>query len=483
MENLSSSQNGSEQLVVRYESMVREGRSEYFDINELMLVADYYMDNGQPGKSMEALNYAAQLYPDDIDVQLSRCEAMLSQGRGLEAMELLDSLPDQNDREVMFMRATVCLHEQFFDEADRVLRALSEEEGNSKDVLLDIAFLYLDSGMPEEAYKWAFPLFDDYSDDWEVRDFMLQYAYNTQNYDQAIGLINKNLDENPYRVRDWLDLARCYISLDMPEKAFEAIDFALAVNGENVTALQLRMLCFLKIEEYRKAMDVGKKLIGLAPKSVNTYQNVASCAMDLEEFDEAIHYLDMGLRECLPEMTSIDKSSFYQQRAEAYLRKGDWATCKADLDLSLQYNVENPMAYLICADYCLERGDRRGAREAVRNAELYAGEDEYMLKNVALLYIDCGLYGDALRAAESLEKLLGERRFRKYCYLMAYCQWLVGDKQEGFLKYIVKAIVYTPATVSRKAFGVDDSAFLQMVEQVRFLLEKGEINAEDYLDS
>ena len=66
---------------------------------------------------------------------------------------------------------------------------------------------------------------------------------------------------------------------------------------------------------------------------------------------------------------------------------------------------------------------------------------------------------------------------------MAYCQWLVGDKQEGFLKYIVKAIVYTPATVSRKAFGVDDSAFLQMVEQVRFLLEKGEINAEDYLDS
>ena len=179
-------------------------------------------------------------------------------------------------------------------------------------------------------------------------------------------------------------------------------------------------------------------------------------------------------------MTTLDKASVYQRRAEAYLKISELEKCKTDLDTALKYDAEDSIVYLTYAAYFLKRGDNNSAAEKIGYAELYAENDEEILKRIVLLYLDCALFNDAARTATRMEMTFDSQTLRKYYYLMAYCYWMAGEKKRNLIKYIVGAIIYTPELTD---MGMQtENEFFALIEEVRQMLKTGEISPEDYLE-
>ena len=157
---LPDSSDETRQLVARFKEMEENRKSVYFDSEELISIAEFYAYNNQPEESSKVLEYALKIHPENLDIQLYRCRALMAEGKTEDAERFLDLITDQNDREVIFLRAEILLEQSDLKNAEKLLKKLADDEGHSKEVILDIADTYIDFNMPKEAYGWLSPLYE-----------------------------------------------------------------------------------------------------------------------------------------------------------------------------------------------------------------------------------------------------------------------------------------------------------------------------------
>ena len=129
---LPDSSDETRQLVARFKEMEENRKSVYFDSEELISIAEFYAYNNQPEESSKVLEYALKIHPENLDIQLYRCRALMAEGKTEDAERFLDLITDQNDREVIFLRAEILL-EQFRSHPcvrrDEELLAYYKEQG------------------------------------------------------------------------------------------------------------------------------------------------------------------------------------------------------------------------------------------------------------------------------------------------------------------------------------------------------------------
>ncbi len=66
------------ETVLAYEAVRASGGSRYFDIDEMEIVIDYYLDQNDIEHLDEAVRYAEQLFPDASSIRLRRVHLLLS---------------------------------------------------------------------------------------------------------------------------------------------------------------------------------------------------------------------------------------------------------------------------------------------------------------------------------------------------------------------------------------------------------------------
>ena len=141
-------------LLARYEEMINGERSFYFEATELTDIAEYYAMQGDSEKAEGALDYALCLHPENIDALIFKSRARLINGHPDEALHILDSITDQGDREVKFLRAELLMAARQYSQAEALLRALIEEEGYEANTYADIIDLLVDNGQNDMANLW-----------------------------------------------------------------------------------------------------------------------------------------------------------------------------------------------------------------------------------------------------------------------------------------------------------------------------------------
>ena len=473
---LPDSSDETRQLVARFKEMEENRKSVYFDSEELISIAEFYAYNNQPEESSKVLEYALKIHPENLDIQLYRCRALMAEGKTEDAERFLDLITDQNDREVIFLRAEILLEQSDLKNAEKLLKRLADDEGHSKEVILDIADTYIDFNMPKEAYGWLSPLYETNPDDDEIRDVMMQCTFDLKEYDKTIRIINARLDEDPYNVENWLNLGRCYLETGQEEKMFEALDFALSIDPEREDVLQVTGLCYMEEKNYEKGIEMFSKLLRINPENIGALSGMSTCLTNLGMFERAITYQTEAIDRLLPKMPDQEKAFFYQQRAFSHIMTEQLEKCKEDLDKALEYDTRNSSTYLTAANYYLIKGDIDRTLEEAGYAELYAQNDEEQLKEILMVYFQHTFFKDTIRVGKALEELLGDKA-RKYSYVMAYSYYAINSHSDEMIKYMVRTIVYNPKLLTL----TEKSPFVDAARRVNEMLEEGIIKKEDYL--
>ena len=98
-------------LLHRYEKAVSEGHVPYLEADELTDIAEYYMTDKQDAKANQAIQAAIDMHPGSVDPQIFLARQKMFYGQIDEARAIVDAITEQEDLEVIYIRAELFIKE------------------------------------------------------------------------------------------------------------------------------------------------------------------------------------------------------------------------------------------------------------------------------------------------------------------------------------------------------------------------------------
>lgn len=470
-----------QELLAKYEEMRQNHTHVYLETNELTRLAEYYAYQGNTRASEEVIDYGLKLHPENMDILIYKCNNLAAKGKTNEALSLLNSIPDQNDREVRLTYAGICIERKDIEEAERIFKQLAKEEEEDIITFLDIADIYMDANLGKQAYRWLQKAYSQAPNDIEVLESMADYHYSFQSIEQATVFYNKLLDENPYNIDYWIELTRCYLQTGEVERGMEAVEFALAIDDQNLTCIEMKGYCFQLLGDSESACKCYHHVEQVLTSKSRIQQVLLNCYFLDKKYKEALEYcnklLDGG------ELETFEKASIYQKRAVCQLFYEQYQKCKEDIQNGLACDKEYGDLYIIQGELFLTEGRMIEAENAFKKAEAFSMEKTETILDITFTYMRYEYFEEALNIFLQMEKDDPEGIKRCHCY-MAFCYYRIKNKEQMF-KYIVRSCVYNPtALINPKLIEHDigeDRQFFVLAKEIMEQLQKGELDSSPYL--
>ena len=277
--------------LARYEEMQLSGNSSYFEATELTDIAEYYAMNNEPHRAEEALDYAIRLHPENLDALIFKARARLINGHLSEAINIADSITDQNDREVLFLKAELFLANQQHRQANDIFRALIETEAYEADTYTDIIDLLVDNVQTDLANEWIEEAITRHPNNKLLMESTAYSYVQQERYDEAIALYNQLLDLDAYSTLYWEELGKIYFAREEYDRAIEAFEFAIAINdNDHYYAMYAVANCYFNIGNYEKAEEYYHIIHNQYPETVDPLFHLGMCRVNLGDDDSAFQY-------------------------------------------------------------------------------------------------------------------------------------------------------------------------------------------------
>ena len=134
-------------------------------------------------------------------------------------------------------------------------------DADELETIIDVVFLYLDMGYPDAAKEWLDRGKSRYAEDEEYMALTADYLASTHQVESAIIYYNKLIDKSPFNPSYWMGLVKCYFVQEQIDKAIEACDFALAADDQCGEAYAYKAHCFFYLNNSDAAIENYTKAI------------------------------------------------------------------------------------------------------------------------------------------------------------------------------------------------------------------------------
>lgn len=326
--------NDFRESLAAYEHMVTTGESAELDSETLTDIAEYYAMNQRMDEANRCIQYALSFYPDSVDPQIFLARQQMFYGSKEEAWRICNAIADQDDREVLFLRAELYF---YFNESQRAFDLLFsryQEEADDEEaaeLLHDSIELCKDYGFGDKAMEWVKLLrreFPDYTDAIALQAEIHNFRHE---YQETINLIEANIQSMPYDTRAWLQLAEAHFWLENYTEALEATDYVLAINDQDAEGLLTRANILIDTDQMEEAHTYYTRFLHFFPNDEKANYLDAQCLIGMGKCGAAIQRLERlltlpgyamrgyayaYLAYCHAQMGNNEQSLHYRQQAE-----------------------------------------------------------------------------------------------------------------------------------------------------------------------
>ena len=291
MEDISS-------LLERFLSAQKNGITTYFDVDEIASLINYFLekDDADNLKAMIELGY--ELHPDDINFQIALCETLVTMEDFDSALRLIEENDIEGGKDIDLIRLECFCELDRYDEALLLIDNLAVNNcPYLEDAVTHMACVLNDlEKYHENSFGFiqrALTMFPD--------NFMLktELCFNYEihgNTKEALDLCRDLIDEDPYSAELWFMQGRLFSICADFAKAVDSFDFAIACVKNN-TELEYEIkltkaFCLYKNENYDKAICCYNELI-----SYEEFENslvaphLAECYININEYEKAYNIL------------------------------------------------------------------------------------------------------------------------------------------------------------------------------------------------
>ena len=257
--NSQNTKNELDELIYKYESAKAEEKQIYLDGDQFADIADWYAKELRFEDAQEVIDYGLRIHPGNTSLFIEQAYLYLDMQKVSQAKRVADCITETYDTQVKMLKAEILLNEDKPEEAQHLINTI--ENVHEIETIVDIIYLYLDTGYPEAAEEWINKGKALYSEEEEFIAVLAEYLAGIQHPEEAIQYFNKLIDKEPYNSFYWTELAKCYFSIDNIEKTIEACDFALAANDKHGEAYLYRAHGYFYLHNLDDAIENYKKAI------------------------------------------------------------------------------------------------------------------------------------------------------------------------------------------------------------------------------
>lgn len=284
--------------VQRYEAMEANREQYFFDIEELEMVIDHYLERNEPRRAEKVLRFAQQLHPASPELTFCEAVVMMALGRLGKALELLDVVEKVEpwNEEVQLHKAGIYSQQRNHRRSvEHYKKALDLAEEGLDDIHLDLAFEYENLEEYEEAIaclKHAL----DLNPENEAVLYELAYCYDLAGADEAcITFFRQFTDEHPYSSVSWYNLGNVFAKLERFDESNQALDLALAIDERFSSAYFSKARNLLINARYEEAVQCYEETLVFDGPQAITYSFIGECYEKMERFEQALINYDQAI--------------------------------------------------------------------------------------------------------------------------------------------------------------------------------------------
>lgn len=328
------------QRLAHYEEMLFGGDTRYFEATDLTDIAEYYAMNGDSLRAEAALDYALRLHPDNLDALIFKARARLINGHLNEAMNIAESITDQHDREVLFLKAELALANQQHGIASDIFHTLIESEGYEVETYADIVDLLVDNKQTDMANDWLDEALARHPNKKVLMESAAYSYVQQERFDEAIALYNQLLDMDAYSTLYWEELGKIYFLREEYDKAIDAFEFAIAINSESsYYSMYAIANCYFNIGNYEHAEEYYQQIHEIYPETVDPLFHMGMCCVNRGNDNQALEHFTKALATVADD--SEEQAQIYSQLSLIFSRKAQHEKAIAYVDQALRIFPDN----------------------------------------------------------------------------------------------------------------------------------------------
>ena len=425
----------------KYEQACKDGKPVYMDAEDLTDITEFFMTQNMEEEANQAISLALSLHPNSVDPLIFLARQQMFHDNLEEAIKIAESIPDQNDRETIFLWTELLIRSNKpIDALQLIISKLKEQDEDKAMFLYDAACIFMDYQDYQIAQKLTAKLEKDFPQYKKLKKLKTDLLMATEKYDDAIAMLQDILEEQPFSTLAWKTIAEAQIGKSDFAEALDSVEYCLALNPNHTQALMIKAHCLFHLNHLTQAHDIYQRLKDIMPEDGRLYYMDAVTLANMERFDEAKEALAKGLK-YIPE---YDEDRIQLLMHKAYLESKSHHIDEAlkALEDAMQLSKDNKgvLEYHLLMGEILLENDRE--KEAAEHFEIAYNESENKqetLLTIGIAYAETKHFGTALSLLEAfMEEYKGKEGVVAIPYL-AYCYKKLHD-QENYLKYLRKAV-------------------------------------------
>ena len=278
-----------EEVLKEYEDARRLGMNIYMDADDLSDVAEYYISKGEKDHADEAIDLALHLHPQATGPLVLKARGYMTEGKLEEAERYCNMIsPDDDDVEIVYLRAELALCWEEDDEAYRILEENipDKDDDDYDDYVLDVMNIFTDFELFEDVETWYKRLHKESRESEYALSLLGQATMANQHFDLCKQAYEKLTMVAPFTAEYWIHLSACQGMLDKHAEALTSAQYALAINPNSAEAVFCCGAAFYMVGNIDEAMRLFNKFF-----SEEKSKLIMSEGHSLEEYRETIYQL------------------------------------------------------------------------------------------------------------------------------------------------------------------------------------------------
>jgi tetratricopeptide (TPR) repeat protein len=277
-------------LIRKYETLLYNKESIYFDTEEFGTIITYYMSEERYADALEALIHAELCHPDDVELALHKIRIMMNLDnfdRAFELLQLLEKKAHDLFEIHVYKGHIYTLNDEIENAVKEFELAFEKSPGPDEEELQYIPEILIEQKYFNEALTFLHKFIDSGKANAHIL-FKAGFCYEQiSNIQEAEKYYEKSLDEDPFNERTWVILGTLHLNSNNLEKAMDAFEFALSINNNDYIASFCKIVTLIQSSEYDKAVDCIMDTLSKLPGDVNVMCALGECYENKQALAEA----------------------------------------------------------------------------------------------------------------------------------------------------------------------------------------------------
>lgn len=380
------------ELVLDFEEMVRMGDRRYFDITQMEIVIDFYLDNLDNVMLEQAVVYAESLFPEAGSIRLRRSHLLCTKERYDEAYEILLELeraePDNTD--VLYaLGAIYSVKEQprkaiqYYQKASADGYELGMVYGNIAD-----EYVRLDRyGDAVSYYKKALAA----NPEEERSIYNLASCYEQEMLDgQSVSYFTQFVTQSPYSKAAWFCLGCAYRDQSLYERAIDAFEYAIAIDNKFVDCYTVKAECYRAVGNIAQAVASLREALPHAEAPAEINYQIGLLYMDQANYVTAVTYFKSAIGD------DASLGDPWMCVAECYAKLNECQIAIDYIGQALKINSHEPAYLFSAANIHHHFGDEETADAYYRQTLDMVDDNDLYWTTYADFLIGCQRYDEAI---------------------------------------------------------------------------------------